>query len=372
MAIERAFACISNMAVIARALAFLRSLENTGALADAACYVLCLDEQTADVVKKHTTSPNIHPLTLNDLPEVQPFAKRRISQFAFACKPFLLRKVLTDLGASRAIYMDADTWMVGDPAFLFDELTHHSVLLVPAITNPAVTLENWDFAARSAQRTGYYNGGFVGCNQDSLAFLDWWADRCAYSTGSDFYEDIFADQKYLNWASSLFDGVKVMRHRGLNVKNFSARQAVFERQADGRVTLSGDPLIYFHFSQNLGNLTQFPPELYPEVSRYLAEVERARADAGQPYVDMSRRDNSDLNRPLLPRTGRIARLIALNEQVGQKKAALQQRVAGGWRGVGDGASNTNWTVGNWKVTRQWLIMSRSQPQSSPLQWCSWG
>ena len=261
MAIEQAFACISNMAVIARALAFLRSLENTGALTETACYVLCLDGQTADVVKEHTTSPNIHPLTLDDLPEVQPFAKRRISQFAFACKPFLLRKVLTDLGVSRAIYMDADTWMVGDPDFLFDELANHSVLLVPAITNPAVTLESWDFAARSAQRTGYYNGGFVGCNQAALAFLDWWTDRCAYSTGSDFYEDIFADQKYLNWASSLFDGVKVIRHRGLNVKNFSTHRAVFERQTDGRVTLSGDPLIYFHFSQKSGQPDPVPARI---------------------------------------------------------------------------------------------------------------
>ena len=119
---ERAFACICSIAVIARALTFLRSLEDVGALTDAACYVLCLDAQSPPLIRQYAASPNIHLLTLADLPDVQSFTDRRINQLTFACKPFLLRKILTELGATKVIYMDADTWLVSNPVFLWSEL----------------------------------------------------------------------------------------------------------------------------------------------------------------------------------------------------------------------------------------------------------
>ena len=62
---------------------------------------------------------------------------------------------------------------------------------------------------------------------------------------------------------------------------------------------------------------------------------------------MSRRDNSDLNRPLLPRSGRIARVIALNEQFGQKKTALQQRWR--WWLARRGAGRFQHQLDTWKL-----------------------
>ncbi len=306
-----AFVLITSQAVVARTIAAVRSLEAVGALAKTTCYVLCLDADAHKTIERTMPSERVKPLRLDDIPAVRAFADRPISHFAFACKPYLLQWALNEGGAEKALYFDSDIWFVADPSFLFGELDAHDILLVPYILSPAATIKDWSDVVRNAQRTGYYNGGFVGCSQRATEFLDWWADRCAYGTFRDFYQGVDGDQKYLNWVPSLFSNVRVMRHRGLNIKPWNTRYFDVQRAEDGAATLGGDPVVFFHFSQNLGNLLTWPEAFYPEVSRYLDEVERARQDAGQPYVDMTHRDTGDLTRPLLPREGKQALVLGL-------------------------------------------------------------
>lgn len=307
---DRAFALITSKAVVARTLACVRSLETVGALAGAQAYVLCLDAE-AQAILDGTAPDHVTTLTATDIPETAQFSDRPISRFAVACKPYVMRWIMAHTDAAKVLYFDSDIWFARDPSYLFDELDTHDILIVPYMLNAEATMQDWVGIAKNAQRTGYYNAGFVGASAKADAFLDWWADRCAYSTFRDFYEEVSGDQKYLNWVPSLFDNVGVQRHYGLNVKPWNLHYYSFERRADGSPTVNGDPVIYFHFSQDLGNLLQWPEAFYPEVERYLAELEQARADTGLPYVDMPRRDNSDLTRPLLPRGGKQAQLFSL-------------------------------------------------------------
>ncbi|NDJ78819.1 MAG: hypothetical protein GYB65_21420 [Chloroflexi bacterium] len=307
-----AYALITSDAVVVRTVAAIRSLEAVGALAESQVFVLCLDAESRAIVARTTPEHVVRPMTVDDdLPEVAEFSSRPISRFAVTCKPYLLRWILTQTEHKKALYFDSDIWFTGDPSFLMDELDENNVLLVPAMINPQVIIDDWAIFAKNAQRTGYYNAGFVGANQHAGGFLDWWANRCAYSTFRDFYQDISGDQKYLNWVPSLFDRVKIMRHYGLNIKPWNTRYFQLERGTDGTARMNGDDLVYFHFSQNMGNLLNWPEELYPEVSRYLDELEAARVACGQPYVDMPYRDNEDLRRPLLPREGKQAQLFKL-------------------------------------------------------------
>jgi hypothetical protein len=306
----RAFVSITSKEVMTRTLAYLRSLEATGALVDATCYLLCLDNVCYAALQAHVPE-SVKLLTLQDVPELNELSKRphpKLAYFAYACKPYLMRWAL-DNGAEQILYCDIDLWFVQNPSFLFDYLTSNDVLIIPATIDTEATTSDWPRQVRSAQRTGYYNAGLVGCSSKGRAFLDWWADRCAFGTGYDFYLDMSSDQKYLNWVPSLFPNVFVLRHHGVNVKPFSAEYASFERQANGVATIGGDPLVYFHFSQNMGGLANWPSKFYPEVGCYLDEVEKARLDLGQPYVDMSRRDNADHARPLIPQAGKMALLF---------------------------------------------------------------
>ncbi|MBN2304979.1 MAG: hypothetical protein JXQ72_10900 [Anaerolineae bacterium] len=307
----KAVALITSKAVVARSIACIRSLQAVGTLTDATCYALCLDTEAYNILE--TTLPGVvKPLSVDtDLPEVKEFSDRPIGPWAWTCKPYLLNWILSDTPAEKALYFDADMWFVSDPSFLFDELDNHDIWLVPSTLTPQATIKDWDNLAKNAQRTGYYNAGSLGVSRRAAEFLAWWSNRCAYSTDTDFYKDISGDQKYLTWVPSLFDNVRIMRHYGINIKPSVTRYAEVKRAEDGSVTINGDPLVYFHFSQNLGNLITWPEIFYPEISRYLDDVEQARIDTGQPYVDMPQRDNTSLSRPLLPRQGKQAALLKL-------------------------------------------------------------
>ena len=324
----RAFAFITSHSVMVRTLASLRSLDAVGALSGAVANVLCLDNSSYQILSHTTAREKVKLLRVADLPEIAPFASRPISRFAVTCKPYLLRWSLTEGGADQALYFDSDIWFVSDPSFLFDRLDQDAILLVPSIINPEATINDWKRFAKNAQRTGYYNAGFVGTSRAGMDFLNWWANRCAYSTFRNFYEDISGDQKYLSWVPSLFDHVGVVRHYGMNIKPWLTRYVSLTRQTDGKAAIHNDPLVYFHFSQDLGNLLIWPEEFYSEVSDYLAALEQARLDCGEPYVDMPRRDNSDLDRPLLPRYGKLAVAIRLlanwREPVRSMKHALSE------------------------------------------------
>jgi hypothetical protein len=242
-----AFAFITSQAVVTRTLAAVRSLETVGALDESRCFILCLDNEAYQTLRRTTKAPQVQPLTIGDLPEVAEFANRPISRFAVTCKPYLLRWALTKGGVQKAIYFDSDIWFVADPSFMFDALDQDNILLIPAVMTPEATIKNWQTLARVAQRTGYYNAGCVGANDQALDFLDWWANRCAYSTFRDFYEDISGDQKYLNWVPGLFSGARVMRHYGLNIKPWLTKHVPLERRSDESATIGGDPLVFFHF-----------------------------------------------------------------------------------------------------------------------------
>lgn len=321
---SRAFAYVCNIRFAPRAVASIRALHAAGALDDAGVYALCLDDDTEPVLLQALAGLPVTTLSYHAIPAFDALSERRMSEIAFASKPLLMRWIMQHTDAEQVIYVDSDIWFAGSPAFMFDLLETHNILLIPYMVDPHIVTSDWETVVRNAQRTGYYNAGLVGANRRALPFLDWWAERCQHSTGVDFYEDISGDQKYLNWVPSVFSGTHVVRHYGVNIKPWLIDYIPFERGAHG-ITVNGDPAIYFHFSQNLGNLLNWPEILYPEVSRYLEELERARIDCGEPFVDMSERDNADFTRPLLPRTGKQAMLLRLMQSYRQPIDWVRER-----------------------------------------------
>jgi hypothetical protein len=287
--------------------------------------VLCLDDPVRGGLERalpDATDATIELISPSTIPEISALTGRPTSRFAVACKPFLLDWLTAKKGVEQALYLDSDTWFIKNPSFLFDLLKTSKVLLIPAVIDPEISLRDWPMVARNAQRTGHFNAGFVGCSADAQDFLGWWKNRCAYSTGRDFYLDISGDQKYLTWVPCLFPDVTILRHHGLNIKAWAVNRIDIPRDSNGGVRLAGDPAVFFHFSQNLGYLTAWPSALHPEVKQYLDDVEQARRDIGlHPFVDMSRRQNLDLVLPLLPRAGKVAAVVRFSKRYREVREA---------------------------------------------------
>jgi hypothetical protein len=289
--------------------------------------VLCLDSRVQTALQAVLPHDAIELVPLTTIPETSTLTERPTSRFAVACKPFLLDWLTNKKGVEQALYFDSDTWFINNPSFLFNLLRTSRVLLVPAVIDPEISLREWPMVARNAQRTGYFNAGFVGCSADARDFLRWWKNRCAYSTGRDFYLDISGDQKYLTWVPCLFPEVTILRHHGLNIKAWAVNRIDISRDSNGGVRLAGDPAVFFHFSQNLGNLTAWPSALHPEVKQYLDDIEHARRNIGlHPFVDMSRRNNPDLVLPLLPRGGKVATVARFSNRYRRVREAAGFRV----------------------------------------------
>lgn len=308
---NRAYVCLTSDHIVARSLAFLRSLERVGSLKTANCFMLCFDDNSYEIIRSNFDDPSIRTLRTKDIPSLNKIINRPIAQLAYGSKPFLLDHVIKHEGMDKVIYIDSDTWFISDFSFIFDYLDDNNILLIPAVPDVKDSIKNWELVTRNAQKTGYYNAGFIGCNTNAKEFIDWWLDRCTYSTSTDYRQEIHGDQKYLNWVPSLFPKVHILRNHGLNVKNYSAQSEILLRENGSTPMICKDKIVYFHFSQNMGNLLSWPNEFYPEVSKYLMEIERARIVCGKDYVDMSYRANKEIIRPLLPRSGPEFKLLKI-------------------------------------------------------------
>ena len=321
------FVCLTSDHIVPRSLAFLRSLENVGAVQNNKCFILCFDEQSKVLIDKNVHSQNIITVTLDEIPGGEKIADRPIAQKAFASKPFLMKWAIENQGFDKVIYLDSDTWFINDPGFLFNYLDYNDILLVPYVLESNFSIDNWELITRNVQSTGYYNAGFIGSNRRATKFLDWWSNRCLYGTHTDYYEEIHGDQKYLNWVPSLFSQVYILRNYGINVKHFSTQFGPLSRASDSSALIGEDKIIYFHFSQNLGNLNRWPHEFYPEVSKYLAEVEKARIDCKKDFVDMSARINKEIVRPLLPKYGIDSTLLKILQNAQKFIVDIKSRIA---------------------------------------------
>jgi hypothetical protein len=133
-------------------------------------------------------------------------------------KPYLLRYLLRQ-GYAELLYLDADLFVVGDLSPLFDRLAGYSVLLTPHLTEP---VPNGARAEEEPLHAGCFNAGFIGVHAGPSAdrFLSWWADR-VYPTAREFvWEADGYDQRWLDLAPGLVDGLHVVRDPGCNVAHW--------------------------------------------------------------------------------------------------------------------------------------------------------
>lgn len=185
-----------------------------------------------------------------DIPTIWDMAFRyEKGAFANALKPFFLRHLLMERRPPWLVFLDADTLVYSrfeEVHALLDDGA--AIVLTPHIERPQPRIrEPFEI---DLLRHGVTNGGFVALAPDRPAqeFCDWWAEHlktdCRYEPELGYY----GDQHWLDLAPALFDGVRLLRHRGYNAAywNYPDRAP---REVDGRWTIGPDPLRFYHFSQ---------------------------------------------------------------------------------------------------------------------------
>ena len=182
-----------------------------------------------------------------------------------ALKPFLLEHLLLERGFEKAFYFDSDI-MILSPLTELERLFDRSDVLLTPHLDRDLPSDGKRPDDGHMLLSGVFNGGFVGVKKSEigLSFLRWWKNKLREGCVEDHFNGTFVDQKYLDLAVGLFEGVGVVRHPGCNVAywNLHSRKITNE---DGKWFSNGQPLVFFHFSAY--DLTR-PNELSGQQNRF--------------------------------------------------------------------------------------------------------
>jgi hypothetical protein len=172
-----------------------------------------------------------------------------IMELATAVKGWGLIRLL-DAGYDYVLYLDADCWVLADPAEIVALLPPEiSVGVVPHTMRPADSDEEIRIVETSSLRHGIYNLGFLLVRNDDNGkrLARWWSARLDRYCIDDFNRGLFTDQRWFDLALGYFDFIKILRHKGIDVASWNIGQRTLSRDGDN-YRIGEDRLIFYHFS----------------------------------------------------------------------------------------------------------------------------
>ncbi len=154
-------------------------------------------------------------------------------------------------GADAVVYLDPDTALFESLEPLERLLEDHDILLTPHLIDPNHDADAIRDNDLSASRTGIFNLGFVAIRTtgEGACFASWWNDRLLDWCYDDMDNGLFVDQRWCDHVPALFDKVRVIRDPGYNVASWNLSTRTVSVEKDGRVTVNGAPLRFWHFTK---------------------------------------------------------------------------------------------------------------------------
>jgi hypothetical protein len=167
-------------------------------------------------------------------------AERSRIEYYFTCGPaFLLHILESHAEVDLLSFVDADMFFFSDPAPAYREMDGYSIGIVE---------HRFAKQHECRKKFGIYNVGWLTFRRDDRALqcLRWWNQRCIEWCYDRVEPMRYADQKYLDQWPSLFEGVRVIQHKGVDVAPWNVANYTFAEGA-GQVWVDDQPLICFHF-----------------------------------------------------------------------------------------------------------------------------
>jgi hypothetical protein len=225
-----------------RGIALYRSLERY-CREDFTFTILCMDSQTRDFLAK-LALPRVTLVLPEDLGDaelmaVRPGRPRR--EFCWTCPPALMLTMLGRLAPGEiATYVDADLAFFSDPKPVYDELGDKDIAIHGHRYSP-------EYQASEAT-SGIFNVGLIAIRNapQGRACLERWRLQCLEKCELDPENGFCGDQKYLDEWPGLYDRLVVLQHPGVCLAPWNIRNYAIGVK-DGQVTVSGAPLIFYHY-----------------------------------------------------------------------------------------------------------------------------
>src|SRR5574341_530583 len=207
-------------------------------------WILCVDQKAVDNLSlrgmKDVTLVTMADLDAFDgtLHEVK--KNRSPLEFYFTCKSFLCLYIFANYPAVNLLtYLDADLFFFGRPSIVEEEMIGSSI---------GLTGHRFPAFLKKLEQFGMFNAGFVSFRRDDegLACLTWWRDRCTEWCHDYVDNGRYADQRYLDYIPGNFSRTKVINHKGINLAPWNIAQYL-TTWSGLAVIIDDEPLVLFHF-----------------------------------------------------------------------------------------------------------------------------
>lgn len=243
-------------------------------------WVLCMDHNCYKVLSQMGL-PGLNPILHADFEKedgglAEAKKNRSRIEYYFTCTPSLPLYIFRrQAEISMITYLDADLFFFDSPAPLFDEIADNSIAVI-----------GHRYARRLSRRFRYgtYNVGWISfrADENGLACLNWWREKCLKWCYDRFENGRFADQKYLDAWPGLFQKLVVLQHKGANLAPWNIGNYRITYR-DTKVWVDEQPLVFFHFH----GLQQVAPWLYdPNFAGSRAKLSKTtRQHIFAPYID---------------------------------------------------------------------------------------
>jgi hypothetical protein len=172
--------------------------------------------------------------------------KYDIVEFNTALKPFFLEFLLDEYHCNNITYIDPDILIFGSLEELFELQKNNSIILTPHLLDSTKS----DKLIIDFLSYGIYNLGFISVNNDGNGrkLLSWWKKVLVDYCYLDLEKSLAWDQKWMDFAPSLFDSVYILKNPGYNFAYWNMNERTISKKDGIYFVNSNYRLIFFHFS----------------------------------------------------------------------------------------------------------------------------
>jgi hypothetical protein len=163
-------------------------------------------------------------------------------------KPTFMKFLLRQAYLEKLIYLDPDIRVYCPLLEIYDLLESNNVVLTPHITSPIPS--NNVPSEQEFLQSGTYNLGFIAVRRGAAtdALLNWWEARCLEQGFNERRTGLFVDQKWINLAPVLFDGVAQCKHPGCNMAYWNLHERILNKAGVRHLVNGTYDLCFYHFS----------------------------------------------------------------------------------------------------------------------------
>lgn len=186
-----------------------------------------------------------------NLPDFEKISfKYNILELNTNVKPTVFKNLL--ISYTKIIYLDPDIYVYSPLSCIFNSLNDSNIVVTPHMISPQYIHlhERLDVVSEVENlKTGAYNLGFIALKscEESHNFIRWWESCCLCCAVDEHESGVFVDQKWVSLITCYFDGVKVLRHSGMNVAYWNIHERFLSKN-NNTIMVNDDQLIFFHFS----------------------------------------------------------------------------------------------------------------------------